>query len=350
MQKHSSLDEIIAAAKAGDPSRLALAADRLGELWQGEAEVAALAGGAYKLLGDERAGAWLTKALEAEPGSPRHGWNLAFWHLSRMEFERGFTLAAPVFQGWVREMHPNAAGLPFLNKGDPVSGRRVLALADGGIGDAIMWARWMKPLASLAGKAALMLSERCLRLSRLFEMNGIEIAQSADAYDCALPLGTIPWVLERHPVIAPKGYLKADPKRVAHWHERLPTSFAALSWRGSGTLENDPFRCRDIGLGDVLQKVPAGFAPVSVQQDLLPEEEGLGLLHEASSLDDKAAILSLAGECVLMDSALVHLAGALGCKGKLFLAFSPCWRWFGGLSPSPWYGGIETIRRLRPGL
>jgi hypothetical protein len=342
-------DAIHAAAQSADAARLARAADEAALGWRGEAEAAALIGGAYKLLGDERAGIWLERALAADPGSPRHGWNLAFWHLSRMEFALGFAIAQPIFQGWVRDLYPQAAHLPFLDRGAPLEARRVLALADGGIGDALMWARWMKPLAAKAGRAGLMLGERCQGLAPLLAANGIEIAHFAEGYDCALPQGLIPWVMERHPIISPEGYLKADARRAAYWQERLPSPFAALAWRGSGTLEKDPFRCRDLSLDALLAKLPEGMAAVSLQESLLPAEEGRGLIHLPSPLEDKAAILTLAQHVLLTDSAQAHLAGALGCKARLFLAFSPCWRWFGGHSPSPWYGGLELVRRERPG-
>jgi ADP-heptose:LPS heptosyltransferase len=49
------------------------------------------------------------------------------------------------------------------------------------------------------------------------------------------------------------------------------------------------------------------------------------------------------------DTALAHLAGALGISNWLALKHVPEWRWFLGRSDTPWYANTRLFRQPAPG-
>jgi hypothetical protein len=64
---------------------------------------------------------------------------------------------------------------------------------------------------------------------------------------------------------------------------------------------------------------------------------------------DTAYALSKVDFVVSVDTALAHLAGALGAPMFLVIPFMPDWRWMLGRSDSPWYPTMKIFRHPSPG-
>jgi hypothetical protein len=64
---------------------------------------------------------------------------------------------------------------------------------------------------------------------------------------------------------------------------------------------------------------------------------------------DSAAIMENLDLMISSDTALAHLAGALGIETWLALKYVPEWRWFLGRSDSPWYPCLRLFRQKMPG-
>jgi hypothetical protein len=64
---------------------------------------------------------------------------------------------------------------------------------------------------------------------------------------------------------------------------------------------------------------------------------------------DTAAAVAAMDVIVMTDSALAHLAGALGKPVWLLLGDAPSWLWFAGRPDSPWYDSITIFRQKAPG-
>jgi ADP-heptose:LPS heptosyltransferase len=62
-----------------------------------------------------------------------------------------------------------------------------------------------------------------------------------------------------------------------------------------------------------------------------------------------AAIVANLDVVVAVDTAVVHLAGALGKPVFLLNRYDSCWRWLYGRSDSPWYPSLRIFRQSRPG-
>jgi len=64
---------------------------------------------------------------------------------------------------------------------------------------------------------------------------------------------------------------------------------------------------------------------------------------------ETAAILKGLHLVITADTALAHLAGALGVPVWVVLQSVPDWRWLTGRSDSPWYPSMRLFRQRTPG-
>jgi ADP-heptose:LPS heptosyltransferase len=70
---------------------------------------------------------------------------------------------------------------------------------------------------------------------------------------------------------------------------------------------------------------------------------------ELNDFADTAALVSVLDLVISVDTAVAHLAGALGKPVWLLNRFDPCWRWLLHRADSPWYPTLQQFRQPRPG-
>ena len=164
-------------------------------------------------------------------------------------------------------------------------------------------------------------------------------------------------------------YLSADPAKAAAWAERLgaPGAFrVGLCWAG-GTR---PDQLIQDGI-DRRRSLPLeAFAPLagvegvifySLQKgpsaDQLAEAVRRGwtgppivdLTPELKDFADTAAFVANLHLVITCDTAVAHLAGALGKPVWILNRFDACWRWLDGRDDSPWYPTARLFRQETPG-
>ena len=81
-----------------------------------------------------------------------------------------------------------------------------------------------------------------------------------------------------------------------------------------------------------------------------PRGAGAGpLKHDAVVNDDTAALIETLDLVITVDTAVAHLAGALGRPVWILDRFDHCWRWLAGRSDTPWYPTARLFRQPAPG-
>jgi hypothetical protein len=150
-------------------------------------------------------------------------------------------------------------------------------------------------------------------------------------------------------------YLSARPELVRQWRERLPQHGLriGLAWKGNASFENDA----DRSLPSLMTLAPLAAVSahfVSLQKGA-GEEEALqppaGMsLHAIGPLlgdfADTAAVIANLDLVISVDTAVAHLAGALGKPCWLLLPDYRCdWRWMTERDDSPWYPSMRLFRQ-----
>jgi len=153
---------------------------------------------------------------------------------------------------------------------------------------------------------------------------------------------------------APAAYLDVDPVREAHWRERLAADRAlkvGIVWKGSGGHPQDLHRSIPPEQFAALAAVP-GVEIVNLQlgeraPTALRAKEPLAEIdpEQPFSFEDTAAMVANVDLIVTCDTALAHLAGALGVPVWIALPLIPDWRWLLERDDSPWYPSARLFRQ-----
>jgi hypothetical protein len=290
---------------------------------------------------DLRGRAYLAEAcyrrvLELAPGAESSRRALAVLLLSLGRYPEGFALLEARHR---LPAYPKP-DLPYPEwTGGPVAGRRILIWPEQGMGDQIQFARFAPVLRDMGAEVTLICWPPLARL--LAGSLSVEVLGAAG--EVALPdpdgwvmacsvagrLGVTPATLPNAP------YLRA----VSAWDRPLPPGFkVGLMTAGNPLYANDPDRSLPEAAAAGLRRLPAQIV------DLRPSETG------AADFADTAALIEQLDLVVTVDTAVAHLAGAMGKPCWVLLpARGLDWRWMRGRRDSPWYPSVRLYRQATPG-
>jgi Flp pilus assembly protein TadD len=253
-----------------------------------------------------------------------------------------------------------------LWEGGPLDGRRILLHWEQGLGDTIQFIRFAHEVKSRGATVIAEVQPRLLRLLRC--VAGVdELKASGEplpAFDCHAPLMSLPRLLDVRPeaIPAPLGYLRAEPERVTFWRERLARLSrrrVGLCWQGRRRHPEDRFRSIPLGeLGPLLACPNVSW--LSLQQEGDAAVAGLDAANRVQSFGaemdeerdafiDTAAIVANLDLVITVDTAIAHLAAALGVPTWLLLHAGPDWRWLKAGERTPWYPTMRFFRQSKLG-
>lgn len=296
----------------------------------------------------QRADLWLLL------GDWQRGWDEYEWRWKNKLFRR-----------------PNYAQPPW--DGGPLNGRTLFVGAEQGLGDMLQFARYAEPLRSRGGriiwqcrKPLRTLLAGCPGIYQL-----VNEGEPPPPFDVWTSLMSLPRLfgttVEHVPGRVP--YLFADDRLVARWRaelERLDEPGSprrrnvGIVWQGNPQYLHDHQRSVPLRHFGQLAAVP-GVRLIGLQKnhgrEQLAECAGqFPVVDLAERLDvesapfcDTAAVLANLDLVVTSDTALAHLAGAMGVRVWLATSAVPDWRWLLDRDDSPWYPTMRLFRQRRPG-
>jgi Tfp pilus assembly protein PilF len=314
----------------------------------------------FKLKRYAEAAASYTQALERDPDHLECRMNRAFTWLHTGDWGRGWAEYE-----WRHKKH-TLSQQPLVMPpwtGFPLQGRRILVLAEQGLGDTLQFIRLM-PI--LKGRGAFVIFACPDKLTGLLARTpGVDLLISQRSplpdHDCYAPLLSLPGLLGLEPRTVPRmaPYLHADPALVERWKSEL-SDYEGLKvgihWQGNPKFPDDANRSFPLALFESLARVP-GVTLFSLQKfDGIDQLAKLGgrfpIVDLAPRLDEKtgpfqdtAAVLHALDLLISCDSSITHLAGGMGTPAWTPLSAEPDWRWGDSGEASPWYPSVRLFRQ-----
>jgi tetratricopeptide (TPR) repeat protein len=318
-------------------------------------------GNALRELGrlDEAIAAY-RRSLATRPDFPDSHFGLAWTYLFQGDYERGW----PEYE-WrnrLRDAEPHASRFSAPRwKGGPLDGRRILLYAEQGFGDTLLAFRYVPMVLARGGRVVLQCPAPLLRLmqSQPGAEQVIEDQQSIPAVDAQCPLMTLPGIfatrLETIPSRVP--YIFPQPQLVATWKQRLNRCHGkiavGLCWSGKPVPRN---RSVPLSMLSPLAQSPnVEWHSLQVGESAAAARNapfGVELADWSDQLTDfaqTAALIANLDLIITIDTAVAHLAGAMGKPTWVMLQYSPDWRWLLNRDDSPWFPTIRLFRQPRQG-
>jgi tetratricopeptide (TPR) repeat protein len=299
-------------------------------------------------------------ALAAAPEFPEAHFEAAMTRLGLGDFDAGWKAyewrwRTGAFAGQRRQLQA-----PLWLGDTPVSGKTILLHAEQGLGDTIQFIRYAPLLAGRGAKVVCEVQPELLpllaQLQNARDVTIIAKGEPLPAFDLHCPLLSLPLAFGTQPETIPAAvpYLAAPEQRLAEWRDRLPQGGprAGFVWSGQPSHKNDANRSIPLARLAALFDDPR-LRCFSLQSDLRDADSealrGLpNLVHlggEFRDFADTAAVIALLDVVVSVDTAVAHLAGAMGKPVVILIPHAADFRWLGGRDDSPWYPTAKLFRQ-----
>ncbi len=313
----------------------------------------------HDCAGDEAGAAgYFRLALESQPDSPVALFNLAPRMLAAGDFARGW----PAYEERWRVRAFSSKRRKFVQpqwRGEDLAGKRAFLYAEQGFGDTLHFVRYVPMVAALGAEVVLEIQPALRRV--LGKVPGAaRVISGGDEppleFDYHCPLMSLPGVfqtdMESIPGEVP--YVFAEEELARRWSQRIPGESLRVGLVWSGNPEHTRDKLRSIALKDFagvlqvpgvkfysLQKGPGIAELESIETALRPESLAAELLDFA----DTAAAIANLDLVICVDTAVAHLAGAMGKPVWTLVAEASDWRWLKGRTDSPWYPTMRLFRQ-----
>jgi tetratricopeptide (TPR) repeat protein len=277
--------------------------------------------------------------------------------LTRGQFKKGWALYEARFEKetW-HTIYPYRLATPRW-QGEPLDGKTIFVHSEQGFGDIIQFVRYLPLLKRRGGRVIFEVRPELVDLLRGFP--GIDFLvpmakkpPTQSGIDYHIPLLSLPGRFDTDidtiPGTAP--YLQADPVKVRTWQARVSPDhvnvglvwLAKPSYRHNKSCPLEQFRA--------LLAMPT-VRVVGLQTFDNPQDRSGLATHitnwgeHFNSFADTAAAIHCLDLVIAVDTAVAHLAGALGRPVWTLLPFSADWRWLTERTDSPWYPSMTLYRQ-----
>jgi FkbM family methyltransferase len=301
------------------------------------------------------------QAIALCPDSAEYHFHLAHILLLQGDLDAGWVeydwrWKLPDF-AWIGRVHG-----PFSKPvwtGEHIGDKTILIYTEQGLGDIILFARYLPLVARKARRTIVAVHPAMRRL--LGTIEGITIVSIRDVplpdFDVHCPLLSLPLAfgtsVETIPATVP--YLRADPAEQMRWDKRIGGDAlrVGIVWAGNPATKRDHFRSPGLTSVASLFSVP-GVNFIVLQlgagrtEGALPTHV-LDLGGEIADLADTAAIMSGLDLMISSCTAPLHLAGALGIPTWAMIPYAPYFPWLLDRTDTPWYPSMRLYRQERHG-
>jgi len=305
---------------------------------------------------------YTNKALEIQPDFANARWNRAILFLLTENFKEGWR---EYEWRWktkdftkIRRNYPQP-----LWDGTPQKNKTILIWAEQGFGDTIQFIRYAPLIKQRVKKVVFEVQQPLVKL--ISTCPGIDkvipLGSNTQEFDIHIPLLSLPGIFDTDlknipchvPYLSlPDGH-KIDNSLIRKERNKLKVG---IVWAGNPINKNDRNRSCPVShfieLGECADVVLFSLQKGSQGQDLSRyrvEGKVVDLSDILNDFSDTAAALEELDLIITVDTAMAHLAGALGKQVWILLPFYPDWRWMLNRDDSPWYPSMRLFRQIKHG-
>ena len=271
-------------------------------------------------------------------GQREKGWK---WYDARLDWKDSFHMDIPIWQG------------------ESLAGRRILLFYEQGFGDMLHCLRYVPQIVRQAQEVTVWIQEPLARL--LKEMKpAYKVCTSnrqldAAQFDFACSIFSLPAKLPSLEAAVP--YLWAAPKNREAWYKKLgPVAKGRLKvgvvWAGNPEHSNDENRSSSFAEFRRLFAIP-GVLWVNLQvgeeqkrfEEISDAERLFDTAGELTDFAETAGVIANLDLVIAVDTAVAHLAGAMGKPTWLLVPYHPEWRWELKREDCFWYPTMRLFRQ-----
>lgn len=321
-------------------------------------------GAALQELGRiEEAAASYARAVALKPDYAEARWNLALLDLLRGDFVAGW----PGYEWRKRKQRPTTSrsfAQPLWLGEEDLNGKAVFLHHEQGLGDTLQFVRYARLVRDRGARVTVSVQRPLLPIlsQALAGINVLADGAVPGRFDYHAPLMSLPLAFRTRldTVPAPVPYVFAEADRRERWAERLGQGGfkIGICWQGAGG-KAAPGRSFPLALFSGIAALP-DTRLISLQKGegegqlaSLPagmKVEALGDFDaEGAAFLDTAAVMAECDLVITCDTAVAHLAGAMGVPAWVMLKRVPDWRWLLDRDECPWYPTMRLYRQDRPG-
>jgi tetratricopeptide (TPR) repeat protein len=306
--------------------------------------------------GDEEGIALFEELLEEQPDAAHVHWNFGVALLLKGDHARGWREYEWRWK-WDKFPSPKRGFSQALWKGEPLAGATILLHAEQGFGDTLQFVRYALFVEQRGGRVILEVQPGLHRLLR--DVPGVtECIREGDplpefSFHC--PLMSLPLMFDTTMETVPpiiSGLYRDGGGGVVRGGEEAGELRVGLVWAGNPRHVND--RLRSMSLKDFLPVVEVDdvsfvslqMGPAAAQIDeghlpfLLPDA-----LAGVRDFSETASVIAGLDLVITVDTAVAHLAGAMGKPVWILIAKAPDWRWGLHGETTPWYPTARLFRQ-----
>ena len=242
-------------------------------------------------------------------------------------------------------------------RGEDIRGSRILLYSEQGLGDTLQFVRYVPMVAALGATVVLRVQPALVRLLSTLDESILVASIDSDqgaGFEWQCSLMSLPLAFHTDLATIPRDvpYLQPDPAQAAAWARRLPADGlrVGLVWAGNPKHTRD--RQRSLALDQLagLTRLP-GVTFYSLQKGPAAQELAatslpiVDLAGQVEDFADTAAIVTNLDLVICVDTAVAHLAGAMGKPVWVLVPHVSDWRWLKDRADSPWYPTMRLFRQ-----
>jgi tetratricopeptide (TPR) repeat protein len=296
---------------------------------------------------------------QAQTIDPEYGdahWNEALCRLKTGDFENGWEKYEWRWQNSISNPSKQQFIHPLWQGKENLDGKTILLHSEQGLGDTIQFFRYAAMVSKLGAKTLLQVHPSLAVLLRN-RLRGVKILSRAatEEYDFHCPLLSLPlafntklWAIPASP-----SYLFSDPAISTLWQNKIGLKNyprVGLVWSGNKQNAND--HQRSAALLEFAKLFRHDIQWFSLQKEISNDEDSWLKMHgvnhygnQLNSFSETAALIEQMDLVISVDTAVAHLAAAMGKPTWVLLAHNADFRWLLGRSDSPWYPSVQLFRQ-----